>query len=92
MDSPANDIRHHEGGFFIEHGGRRVAELTYHRSGADVVVTHTWVDPGRRGQGEAKRLVDAVVAFARAEKTRIVPLCSYVAKVTRGREYGDVRK
>lgn len=92
MDTPMNEIRHGEGEFFIEQEGRRVAELTYHRSGPDIVVTHTWVDPGRRGRGDAKRLVDAVVAYARAEKTRIVPLCSYVAKVTRGSEYRDVRK
>ena len=92
MDTPMNGIRHGEGGFFIEHEGRRVAELTYHRSGPDIVVTHTWVDPGRRGQGDAKRLVDAVVAYARAEKARIVTLCSYVAKVTRGSEFSDVRK
>ena len=91
MDTP-NEIRHVEGGFRIEHEGRRVAELTYHRSGPDIVVTHTWVDPGRRGQGDAKRLVDAVVAYARAENARIVPLCSYVAKVTRGSEFADVRK
>lgn len=92
MDTPMNEVRHIEGGFLIEHEGRRVAELTYHRSGPDIVVTHTWVDPGRRGRGDAKRLVDAVVAFARGEKTKIVPLCSYVAKVTRGGEFSDVRK
>lgn len=92
MDTPMNEIRQGEDGFFIEHEGRRVAELTYHRSGPDIVVTHTWVDPSRRGQGDAKRLVDALVAYARAGKARIVPLCSYVAKVTRGSEFSDVRK
>jgi uncharacterized protein len=92
MDTPGDEIRQAEGEFFIDHEGKRVAELTYHRSGQDIVVTHTWVDPRRRGQGDAKRLVDAVVAYARAQKTRIVPLCSYVAKVTRGSQYSDVRK
>ena len=92
MDTPMNEIRHVEGVFAIEHEGRRVADLSYHRSGPDLVVTHTWVDPSRRGQGDAKRLVDALVAFARAEKSKIVPLCSYVAKVTRGSEFNDVRK
>jgi hypothetical protein len=92
MDSPLNEVRRGEDGFFIEHEGRRVAELTCHRSGADIVVTHTWVDPGRRGQGDAKRLVDAVVAWARAENTKIVPACTYVAKATRGPEYADIRK
>lgn len=92
MDSPRDEIRQGDDAFFIEDEGRRVAELTYHRSGPDIVVTHTWVDPKRRGRGDAKRLVDAVVAYARGEKSKIVPLCSYVAKVTRGSEFRDVRK
>jgi predicted GNAT family acetyltransferase len=92
MDDDRSDIRHGEGDFFIEDGGKRVAELTYHRAGGDVVVTHTWVDPARRGQGDARRLVEAAVTLARAEKARIVPLCPYVGKVLRGEAYRDVLK
>ncbi|HEX4779235.1 MAG TPA: GNAT family N-acetyltransferase [Usitatibacter sp.] len=92
MDSGQGDIRQGEGDFFIEDGGRRVAELTFHRANGDVVVTHTWVDPARRGQGDARRLVEAAVTLARAEKVRIVALCPYVGKVLRGEAYRDVLK
>jgi predicted GNAT family acetyltransferase len=87
-----DEIRHTEGDFFIERDGKRIAELTYHRVGSDIVVTHTWVEPSLRGQGDARRLVDAAVAWARAEKFKIVPACSYVRAVMRNDEYRDVRK
>jgi hypothetical protein len=78
--------------FFIEHDGKRIAELTYRESGADAVVDHTWVDPAMRGGGDARRLVDALVAWARQGQRRIVPVCSYVRAVIRGSDYDDVRK
>ncbi|RPH66783.1 MAG: N-acetyltransferase [Burkholderiales bacterium] len=80
------------GAFFIERDGRRVAELTYSRSEGVVIVDHTWVHPALRGGKAARRLVDAVVQWARAERVRLVPTCSYVRVVlARTPEYADVR-
>lgn len=42
------------------------------------VANHTFVPPQLRGGGIAAKLVDALVADARAEGFRIVPQCSYV--------------
>ncbi len=96
-DTPSDDpIRHDDDGrngvFFIERDGRRVAELTYAREGEAAIVDHTWVDPQLRGGKAARRLVEAVVQWARAEHLRIVPTCSYVRVVlARTAEYADVR-
>jgi len=79
------------GEFFVERDGRRVAELTYSMMGEDAMVGHTWVDPKLRGGGLAPGLVDAVAEWARSEKRRIVPVCSYVRAVfARSPDYADV--
>ena len=90
------EIRHTETGqrgvFFLERGGRRVAELTYSLSGDKALVDHTYVDPSLRGGTIAPSLVEAAVRWARAENRKIVPLCSYVRSVfARTKAYEDVR-
>jgi predicted GNAT family acetyltransferase len=90
------EIRHsetgHRGVFFLERGGRRVAELTYSLSGDKALVDHTYVDPSLRGGSIAPSLVEAAVRWARAGNRKIVPLCSYVRAVFgRTRAYDDVK-
>lgn len=56
------------------------AELTFTRRGGDrISADHTGAPEALRGTGAAGALVDALVADARKEGFRIVPLCSYVA-------------
>jgi predicted GNAT family acetyltransferase len=95
MSTDTEPIQHDESGgrgeFFVERVGKRVAELTYSASGSEAVVGHTWVDPALRGGPLAPRLVNAAVEWARREKRRIVPVCSYVRAVfERTPAYGDV--
>ena len=90
------EIRHTETGqrgiFFLERGGKRVAELTYSLSGDKALVDHTYVDPSLRGGSIAPSLVEAAVRWARAGNRKIVPLCSYVRSVfARTRAYDDVK-
>jgi predicted GNAT family acetyltransferase len=98
MSTPDPAIEHEShdrhGAFFIQREGRRVGELTYHLAGDTAIVGHTWVDPRLRGGGEARRLVTAVVAWARHENRKISPACSYVRMVMdrRPADYADVRK
>ena len=92
MSGENREIVHRDGAFFIEKDGKRVAELTYAESGGDAIVDHTWVDPAIRGGGDARRLVESLVAWARANNRKIVPHCSYVRAVIRGSDYDDVRK
>lgn len=50
----------------------------YKLEGGTMVLTHTFVPPELRGRGVAEKLVRAALEWARAEKRRIVPACSYV--------------
>lgn len=90
-------IEHEESGtrgvFHLRTQGRRVGELTYRRTGpAQVVADHTWVDPSLRGQGAARHLQDALVAWARSTQTKVVPQCSYVrVQFERNADMRDVR-
>src|SRR5687768_13952481 len=69
------------GAFFIEQGGKQVAELFYTRSEDVAIIEHTQVDESLRGRGVAKRLVDAAVAWARKDKKKLAPVCPYAKRV-----------
>lgn len=88
-------------GAFTAHidGISEEAELTYKRLGPDhdggpdrLAADHTFVPPAFRGRGVAALLVDALIAKARAENAKIVPICSYVvASFDRHPEWADLR-
>lgn len=55
------------------------AELTFSITTPTLVIAdHTGVPDALAGRGIARRLLDALLADARAEGYRIVPLCPYV--------------
>lgn len=55
-----------------------LAELTYQREGQTVIFTHTGVPRAASGEGVGTALVEAGLAWAKAEGARIVPLCPFV--------------
>lgn len=67
-------------------------ELTYSRMSADrIIADHTGVDDSLRGTGVGKALVERLVADARKESFRVVPLCPFVkAQYQRHPEWSDV--
>ncbi len=69
-----------------------VAELTFSVTTPTLIIAdHTGVAPALEGQGLAKRLVEALVADARAQGYKVVPLCPYVnAQRRRHPEWADV--
>jgi hypothetical protein len=75
---------HHETGetrgrFVIDLGDGSEAELTYSKAGTSRwIADHTGVPKAHEGQGIGSRLVRALIAAARAEGVKIVPLCPYV--------------
>lgn len=57
-------------------GGMSVADYVL-REG-EMIMTHTYTPPELRGRGIAEKLVRAALDYARAEKLKVVPACSYV--------------
>ncbi len=75
-------IQHQEqdakGAFYIETHGQRLAEMTYSRTNATmIIVDHTEVDPSLSGQGVGRELLGALVQWARATGTKVMPLCPF---------------
>jgi predicted GNAT family acetyltransferase len=85
----AIDVRHNPAERRFEavvEGLLSVAE--YERRGDEIVFTHTVVPSALRGRGIAEAIVRSALAYARDERLRVVPACSYVAAfVQRHAEY-----
>jgi predicted GNAT family acetyltransferase len=83
MASMTQTVHHQEadskGAFFIARPeGGYLAEMTYSRANPTlIIIDHTEVDPSLAGQGVGRKLLDALVVWARETKTKIVPLCPY---------------
>jgi uncharacterized protein len=70
----------HRGAFYIEQDGKRLAEMTYSRANAAlVIIDHTEVDSSLRGEGVGRKLLDAAVDWARATKTKIAATCPFAS-------------
>ena len=69
-----------------------VGELTYQRPTSErMIIDHTRVFEGFEGQGIARQLVMAFVAFARQNNRTIIPVCSYARNVlTHTNDYKDI--
>lgn len=66
------------GAFFIQREGLRLAEMVYTRTGpAKIIIAHTEVHERLQGHGVARKLLDALVAWARDTKTRVLATCPY---------------
>ena len=66
--------------------------MTWVRTRAGRLVDHTIVPPQIGGRGIAAKLVEAIVADARAEGFKVIPQCSYVvAAFDRHPDWADIR-
>ena len=73
-------------------GSDQVGRLTWVDRGGARIADHTLVPPALEGRGIAARLVEQMVADARAEGFKIRPLCSYVvAAFKRHPDWSDVQ-
>jgi len=77
-------ITHHpeEKHFLAMEGSIEMGFLSYEwESETCFAITHTVVDEAYRGQGVARALVDAAIAFAKKNGYTIHPVCSYAKAV-----------
>lgn len=74
-------------------GSARPAKLTWRlREDGARIADHTFTPPEARGKGVASRLVEALIADAREQGFKIVPTCSYVARLfDRNPGWADLR-
>jgi len=69
------------GTFYLHKEDKTVGELSYFVDSGLMSITHTYVDPDLRGEGLAKKLVDAASDWALENKYKVRPICSYVRAV-----------
>lgn len=81
-----------KGAFVARRGGDELGRMTFSRAGdARVIADHTEVSDAAKGQGVGQLMFDALVAWARDQRVRVVPLCPYVAsRFTKQPEAADV--
>lgn len=71
--------------------GGMLCVADYDLHDGEIVFTHTYVPPELRGRGIAEKLVRTALDFAREERLRVIPACSYVAVfIQRHREYAPL--
>ena len=69
---------HSKGAFYVEKDKQRIAEMTYSRTNATmIIIDHTDVDESLRGEGVGRQLLNALVAWARETGTKVLPLCPF---------------
>jgi predicted GNAT family acetyltransferase len=76
--SIAHEESGHRGAFYFEQDGKRLAEMTYSRANASlVIIDHTEVDASLGGKGVGRQLLDAAVKWARETKTKVMATCPF---------------
>jgi len=75
-------IEHEEqatnGAFFIRKDAKRIAEMTYSRTNATlIIIDHTEVDASLSGQGIGRKLLGELVGWVRGAGIKVIPLCPY---------------
>lgn len=70
-----------EGGRYAIETAHGRAELDFDLAGDVVTILHTYSPPAARGRGLARALVERAVADAASRGRKVVPECSYAARL-----------
>jgi hypothetical protein len=82
------------GAFLMMDDNEQQGEMVVRVTTTSLTVYHTEVSPKAEGKGLAKKMLDAMVDYARHHHLNVIPLCPYVhAQFKRHpEEYADVWK
>lgn len=82
-DSPA---------LLLSKNGEIVAKIDFHRDEEGrFFLDYLWVDPLRRGQGLARKMIDHFADHVRGEGQKITPICGVARSILTGSdEYDDL--
>lgn len=73
----------------VEEGQTAFAD--YRRQGDRLIISYVESPPDLRGKGTAGRLMEGVLAAARAEGLKVTPICGYaVAYIRRNKQHHDL--
>lgn len=68
-----------------------LAYADYRREGGVLVIPYVYAEPALRGSGASGRLMEGVLARARAQGLKVAPVCGYAAAyIRRHREHHDL--
>ena len=86
------EIENKKGYFYIKPQGKMVAEMTFDlTANNEMIINHTEVKESFSGKGLGKILIEKAVAYARENKLKIIPLCSFAKRVLENStKYNDV--
>ena len=71
-----------KGRYVLRGPGGTEAEMTFTKIGEhQIIIDHTEVSETLRGQGVARRLVEAAVGWARESRVKVIPLCPFAKAV-----------
>ena len=81
-----------KGRFYLSGDSSGKTEITYTYFGArKIIISHTGVSEAYRGKDVGKKLVNAVVSYARENEMKILPLCPFAkAIMTKDERFSDV--
>jgi len=78
LSEVTKDVDGSKGRYVLRHEDGAESDLTYSRlSPQTVIADHTAVAEGHNGQGIGLKLLEALIANARAEGFKIIPLCPF---------------
>ena len=66
------------GAFIITNDEEQLGEMVISINDKNLTVYHTEVSPKAEGKGFAKKILNAMVDYARKNELKVIPLCPYV--------------